>query len=603
MSDPRIDEALVDMQAGRWPEAAARLESVLDEQPQEPRALRLLGTMHHVAGRHEAAAALLERSAAAAPDEPDTCINLGSVYLALGRTDDAIRSFEQALALQPGALEATFNLAVALQRAGRNDEAERHYRDITAAAPDYVDAWINLAALLLARGDYQECETTAAAGLEHDAQSFRLHALRGRALRDLGRYDEGARHVAEARRLAPDDAHVALEEAHMLAAAGRLTDAAEAYRGVFSRAPDLAAGHLEFAQVLSDLDRHEEAIEALEALARRSPGDARAWSMLGRMRQERGDAEGSLEAHTRAVSAAPQVGAAHAGMAAALIALGRDEDADRELQRAIELDPRSAHAHVARSQLAMRRGAYDAALEVCDRYLAVMPAERSMLAVRGMLLQQLDRAAEARRLLDVETLLQTVTIDAPAGYADLDAFNAALAAHVRGHPSLSPNRTRNATRGGHHTGNLLVEPKGPFADFERLLWTHVARYMESLTTGGEHPFLRAPPDLVAINCWSVVMQRAGHQVPHIHPAGWLSGVYYPELPAAMADDDSREGWIAFGQPPADLPLTVETERHMVRPRTGLLLLFPSYFYHHTVPFDADQERMSIAFDVLPATSG
>ena len=37
----------------------------------------------------------------------------------------------------------------------------------------------------------------------------------------------------------------------------------------------------------------------------------------------------------------------------------------------------------------------------------------------------------------------------------------------------------------------------------------------------------------------------------------------------------------------------------VRPEEGLLLLFPSYFYHGTVPFEAAEPRISIAFDVLP----
>jgi hypothetical protein len=28
----------------------------------------------------------------------------------------------------------------------------------------------------------------------------------------------------------------------------------------------------------------------------------------------------------------------------------------------------------------------------------------------------------------------------------------------------------------------------------------------------------------------------------------------------------------------------------------MLVLFPSYFYHRTIPFDSDHERVTIAFD-------
>ncbi len=38
---------------------------------------------------------------------------------------------------------------------------------------------------------------------------------------------------------------------------------------------------------------------------------------------------------------------------------------------------------------------------------------------------------------------------------------------------------------------------------------------------------------------------------------------------------------------------------MFRPEEGLMLLFPSYFYHRSVPFEAAERRISISFDVLP----
>ncbi len=37
---------------------------------------------------------------------------------------------------------------------------------------------------------------------------------------------------------------------------------------------------------------------------------------------------------------------------------------------------------------------------------------------------------------------------------------------------------------------------------------------------------------------------------------------------------------------------------IIRPRLGLMVLFPSYFWHHTVPFTGDQERISVAFDII-----
>lgn len=37
-----------------------------------------------------------------------------------------------------------------------------------------------------------------------------------------------------------------------------------------------------------------------------------------------------------------------------------------------------------------------------------------------------------------------------------------------------------------------------------------------------------------------------------------------------------------------------------KPAPGLLLLFPSYTWHRTLPFESGTDRISIAFDVKPA---
>ncbi|WP_414708827.1 putative 2OG-Fe(II) oxygenase, partial [Roseateles sp.] len=36
------------------------------------------------------------------------------------------------------------------------------------------------------------------------------------------------------------------------------------------------------------------------------------------------------------------------------------------------------------------------------------------------------------------------------------------------------------------------------------------------------------------------------------------------------------------------------------PRPGRLLLFPSYLWHGTLPFEDDAFRLTVAFDVVPA---
>jgi hypothetical protein len=79
--------------------------------------------------------------------------------------------------------------------------------------------------------------------------------------------------------------------------------------------------------------------------------------------------------------------------------------------------------------------------------------------------------------------------------------------------------------------------------------------------------------------------------------GWLSSAFYVALPAAI--ERGREGWIEFGRPGVPTEPALDAE-HAIKPEPGLLVLFPSYMWHGTVPFSGEDPRLTIAFDLTPA---
>ena len=103
-----------------------------------------------------------------------------------------------------------------------------------------------------------------------------------------------------------------------------------------------------------------------------------------------------------------------------------------------------------------------------------------------------------------------------------------------------------------------------------------------------------------LTAWAVSLNTGGYQEPHVHQAGIVSGVYYVQLPEPEARLDA--GALRFPRQLSWLPRPqgVRTlNPYLVLPQPGMLVVFPSYFWHETVPFDANRERVSIAFDVLP----
>ena len=81
--------------------------------------------------------------------------------------------------------------------------------------------------------------------------------------------------------------------------------------------------------------------------------------------------------------------------------------------------------------------------------------------------------------------------------------------------------------------------------------------------------------------------------------GWISSAYYVTLPdAVLHSGEDRQGWLKFGESNLNLGARDRFE-HEERPAVGRLVLFPSYFWHGTVPFIDDGMRLTIAFDVIP----
>ena len=80
----------------------------------------------------------------------------------------------------------------------------------------------------------------------------------------------------------------------------------------------------------------------------------------------------------------------------------------------------------------------------------------------------------------------------------------------------------------------------------------------------------------------------------------MSGVYYVKLPKIVEQNEpGHAGWIEFGSAPAEFRHAATPNVKTIRPQEGLMILFPSYFYHRTVRFSGNEERISVAFDVLP----
>jgi len=499
------------------------------------------------------------------PDNVEALSLAGVAAFHAGLAEDALGLLTLAVDHDPTHAESWTNLANLLVHRGRTDTAIETYQTAMAADPDYPESYFNFATLMESLGQLPQALQAYQKTLEKAADHEPARHGMGNVLKALGRLVEAKAVYEETLERSPSQPAVRANLAAVLHELGDPDGAAAQCRRALAAAPTLLEARYNLGLALQEQERFDEAIAAYEMVLGKVPDHAAA-------------------AHNRAD---------------ALQRAGHLDEAREAYGQTITIDPDFTKPQVNLADLNLQLGDPVAALSVCDIFLSGHPGNTDLLAFKAIALGDAGRDREVERLIDFERLLHTVDIEPPPNYPSLDAFNEALVAHLLEHPTLTPSPLSHATRDGRHSGELLSEPRGPFTDFENVVREAVGAYRTNLGRDADHPFLAEPPERMDLSVWGVVMEAGGHQVPHIHPAAWMSGVYYAEIPAGISGED-RAGWLEFGRPPGHFHNRSEPPRRALRPKAGLMVLFPSYFYHHTIPFEMDQRRISIAFDLIPA---
>jgi hypothetical protein len=242
----------------------------------------------------------------------------------------------------------------------------------------------------------------------------------------------------------------------------------------------------------------------------------------------------------------------------------------------------------------LRTGGAAEALALVDELLARNPDDQQLIAYRATALRLLGDPRYSR-LYDYDRLVRSYRLQPPGEFPGIAAFNAVFARELASLHHASHRPLAQSLRGGTQTQRNLPAGNPLIAAFFSMIDGPIRDYISRLEKGDAHPVDRRKSASYRISgSWSVQLQPEGFHVDHVHPQGWLSSAYYVELPDAAG---SREGWLKFGEP--GVRIDGCAAEHFVQPECGLLVLFPSYFWHGTVPFHAGA-RLTAAFDVIPA---
>jgi tetratricopeptide (TPR) repeat protein len=378
--------------------------------------------------------------------------------------------------------------------------------------------------------------------------------------------------------------------------ANRMEESESLLLDALSRWPADARLHSLLAELRWQLGAGRDATSTLERAIQDYPAELQLRLVAADLLRNMALPERALSLLEEGLARAPESAAFLTSTGVVLDELGRSTDALERLRAAI---PRARNPAQAQRNLVpalLRTEAVEEALSICDALLAAAPHDQMVLAYRTTALR-LAGKAEYARLCDYARLVRCYDLVAPPAYDGIGQFNAMLARALNVLHHMSQRPIAQSLRGGTQTGGNLPADDPVVADFFAMLDAPIRDYVSRLDATSSHPVDRRRSESYRLaGSWSVLLSPGGYHVDHVHPQGWLSSAYYVELPGA-ALDESRAAWLKFGEPGVKVGLPPE---HFVEPVAGRLVLFPSYFWHGTVPFHEGGGRLTAAFDVIPA---
>ena len=537
-------------------------------------------------------------------EQPEVHNNLANLLKSQGALVDAEQHYLKALALHPNYLQAQRNLAICYQAQENYTDAISAYGVVLNKSPNDVSSINGKADCFRLKGDFLTAHNAYKEALAIDPNRLKSWHNLGLNFHLQGQLNEAINCYRKAYDIAPNTPEVTESFALSLYENGDVTMAVELFKGALNAYPDNVQLHERLNSMLWETELVEQfGDSSVEALKQRPDNNELALSyasmlyLAGRVRQ----AESIIKA---------------AGLDASnhfdvLSLRGQIEEELGDYDSAYETLSFSLR-HQFSQDVARQMVKIDIILKrysQAQRLLTAMFADVPNCQLTWALQSLVWRLCDDERyhwLCDYPKFIKVYQLDVPKGYAALNDFLLAVRDELTPlHQNESEPLQQTLRNGTQTAARLLHTPTPVFKALKESISALVRRYIDDLPNDMSHPFLaRKSSQFEFSGSWSVKLRADGFHINHVHPEGWISSSCYISIPKSMGESDALDGvyqgHIKFGESPLQLG-DRELIEFALEPKPGMVVLFPSYFWHGTYPFKGGESdyRLTAPFDVLP----
>lgn len=582
---PKNKKALVGLQA--LSDADVGNISPIQEVPANTQ--KLLMNLYHSA-HHEK---LLEQANTLLQDFPSSIFLLnicGVTYGKLGKFDAALSAYKKLITIKPSHAQAHYNMGNTLREKGELEQAIMSYSKAISIKPDYAAAHNNMGFVFRELGRLEEAMTASNTAVRNNPKFSEAYFNIGTILNEQEKPNEAIEAFKLALENKPDYSAAYNNIGISYTKLGKLNAAIESYNAAVALDPNYLQAFNNLGIALKEQGKLNEAVTVLQKAIAIKPGYDDALNNLGVCYQEQGDFDKAIDAYADVIANNPSHHDAYYNMGCVLKARGKLEEALVSFKK----------DGSQKSQIYILKCLYDLKdLDGSAEQLDYLINEGENNAVIGSYISRL-QSMHGKHMENpfcndplryvIHTNLSTV--------CDFNSIFVKGATEILNDKTVQ-NRSQSLLTNGVQTSGNLFNQIGDLTDnIQSIIRAEIEKYRALFKDSPEGLFQSWPTNYNLYG-WLVSMKSGGELAAHIHDQGWISGSIYINVPLRFKEHSGNlvvttdENVHAEGIPKNSKSIDVVT---------GSLCLFPASLLHYTVPFEAEDNRIVLAFDVVPTGS-
>ncbi|MBF0186865.1 MAG: tetratricopeptide repeat protein [Magnetococcales bacterium] len=309
-------------------------------------------------GDTQQAEIIFQQILSALPDHIPTANNLAVLMIGRGAFRDAETLLSDFLSRHPDSVDLWNQLGVVRMAFSDHVGAEEAYMEVIRRAPEEAKAHDSLGLARMARSDWPNAAKAFNKAVEHAPNSGRYWSNLGLALHKLHRLDEARAAFRMALERDGGEPEILNRTANLLQEMGQTKEALDLYETAQHKAPDRLDFSINRINLLVEMNQIDEADALLNTLVSRHSDHHDICHAQGRLAQRRGDSSSAVHHFGRAHQLNPDSLSTRNDLGAALVDLGRFDDALSHYNAVLDHNPKHASALANRAVLHLLQGDY-----------------------------------------------------------------------------------------------------------------------------------------------------------------------------------------------------------------------------------------------------